>query len=491
MIRLAFRLLVGALVVLALSVSASAQSEQRFRSTATGMIIKFQNLRPDAATVPAYICFGGGKPGTPFDVTNLADNTPIVRGCSQDQPGYKISDLSKGVRITHYDSGRIFISIGSGLTAGPGNDYTPNFANPNLADFTTRWDKIEITFVPNANGVGSSGGANLTSQDFFGIPLEITTSGGTVAPANLTWHANTAAVFEALGKLSNFAVSTPQNATGAIGLGNDGVPVEGVSGGNVVRVISPASVAPTDGLGGHTVYPSLASYVSYLRTGNATTPNTPIVTHIAGANGQFGNGIFQVYDLEGTVSNSSYTINGHAIAPGDAVLNGTTVNDSGTSVSLAIQFLAKNLTDHDIYGAAPAYTIIEGGDLNGIVAKVQADYFSALNFGLAGSTVANPNVPGSSIGNSPSWTWYGNQPDGLPFPKLPVVDAFAKAQPGNPSRYNQYAAYLVNVTDSYGFAYNDRLETPLASLTDDSTLVLSILSDTLSTGDESVNPAAP
>jgi hypothetical protein len=177
------------------------------------------------------------------------------------------------------------------------------------------------------------------------------------------------------------------------------------------------------------------------------------------------------------------------VAPGDGVLNGRTVNDSGTTVNLAILFLAANLTDHDIYGAAPAYTIIEGNDINGIVAKTQADYFSALNFGLAGSNVPNPNLPGSTIGDSPSWTWYDNQPDGQPFPKLPIGDAFAKAQPGNPGRYNQYAAYLVNVTDSYGFAYNDRLETPLASLTDDSTLVLTILPDTLSFGGR--GPIAP
>ena len=39
---------------------------------------------------------------------------------------------------------------------------------------------------------------------------------------------------------------------------------------------------------------------------------------------------------------------------------------------------------------------------SGVVAKAVADYFAGLNFGFIGSTEANPNMPGKTIGNSPS-----------------------------------------------------------------------------------------
>jgi len=117
-----------------------------------------------------------------------------------------------------------------------------------------------------------------------------------------------------------------------------------------------------------------------------------------------------------------------------------------------------------------------------VVEKVVADYFSGLNFGLIGSHAPNPNAPGQTIGNSPSWTWYGNQPNGGGPTPLPLSDAYAAAQPGNPDYYNSYAAYLNNssapVTDAYGFPYTDRLASPLAALDDNTILTMTILPDT-------------
>jgi hypothetical protein len=231
----------------------------------------FQNRRFDATTVPAYITFGGGG----ALVGTLANGTPLTKGAA-----YSLSSLASGVKITTYDAGRIYLSLGSKLvTPNPGNGYAPNFDNPNLDDFTTRWDKIERSIAPGPNG--TMGGVNLTSQDFFGLPLDVATTGGSQAPANLTWRADTLTVFTKLGALSNNAVITKQNATGSIALGDNGIDVPGV--GNVIRVISPASVAPTSA-DGQTVYPSFAGYVSYLQTGNPAHPGQPVQTQIAGNN---------------------------------------------------------------------------------------------------------------------------------------------------------------------------------------------------------------
>jgi hypothetical protein len=448
-----------------------------------GMVVKFSNLRDDASAFPAYVTFGGG--GT-LCATNLADNQPINKGAY-----YPLSVLSAGVRITKFDSGRIFISLGSPLTSpNPDNGYSPNFNNPNLADFSTRWDKIEMTFEPAATNpdipCGTTGpyagGANLSSQDFFGIPLQIVTSGGGKTPANLTWREGTAEVMHALGALSNFAEITHQNATGAIACGNNGVVVPGVcasSGNKVLRVIAPATVAPTNG---HTVYPTLAPYVTYLRTGN---DGGAVQTIIQGNNGQFDNLDFQVYDLTAKIYNSSTTIGGQAINPGDLVLNGSVNNGSRGIEPFALYVAADNLTDTKLYGANPAFKIIVGEDVKGVANKVIADYFSAINFGFAASPTNNPAQPGTSIGNSPSWTWYGNNPSGINQPALLITEAFAFAQPTR-TFYNQYAAYLTGVSDTYGFAYNDRVQSPLAALAGGSTMIINILPDQHAFGSDSV-----
>ena len=88
-----------------------------------------------------------------------------------------------------------------------------------------------------------------------------------------------------------------------------------------------------------------------------------------------------------------------------------------------------------------------------------------------------------TIDDSPFWTWYGNQSDGGGPKPLPLSDAYAAAQAGEPS-YNQYAAVLNNsatpLTDSYGFPFTDRFTAPLAPLDADTTLTLTILPDTVS-----------
>jgi hypothetical protein len=428
-------------------------------------ILDFANLRADAANLPVYFSFGGANA---LDAVNLATNQLIDKGTN-----YTLSDLSAGVQVNSWSSGRLFVSLDAGLTTpSAANGFSPNFSNPTLGDFATRWDKIELDFDSGKQ----SGGANLTAQDFFAIPMQITTTGGGQTPTTLSTHTTASAIFTALGTLSGNSTDTVQNTTGALAAGNNGIMVGGVGGVSAVRVISPASVVPTNAAGG-TVYKSLAAYLQYLQTGNG---GNPVVTDIAGANGALGSG-FQTYNLAAIIVKTAGSYGGVAAQPGDLVLYGAINNSDGNGdVPFGIPVTGAHLSDHEVYGANPAFSVAVGADVNGLGSKVIADYFAGLNFGLVGSTVDNPNMPGTTIGASPSWTWYGNKPDGSAFPKLPVADAFAAAQPANPTFYNPFASYLASVSDVYGFAYNDRLQSPLASLGPDSVLTLSILDDTTS-----------
>ena len=108
------------------------------------------------------------------------------------------------------------------------------------------------------------------------------------------------------------------------------------------------------------------------------------------------------------------------------------MNGVGTT-ALTVTVTPANLQSFIIYGANPPYTVTVGSDTNKVVQKIVADYFSGLNFGFIGSKAPNPNAPGQMIGASPSWTWYGNKPNGGGPAPLPLSDAYAAAQPDNPA----------------------------------------------------------
>ena len=459
---------------------------------AADLVLDFDNDRPDASTLPAYITFTGALPSQ-FAATIVGTNrTPVVEGQS-----YTLSQLAAGVDVTDLRSARVFVSLGSPLhDLSPANEWAPNVNAPTIGgvanpNFLTRLDKYEITYTP-ATGtpgtrqyVAAGGGANLSASDFFGIPLQLQTKGG-AQPTTLTWNyndaVNTAAVFQALGALENFQTDTSSNTLGAIVAGGaNGVTINTPTGhlNGVVRVISPTSTN-----GGTTPYPNFTNYISHIESAN-------IQTTIAGQNGQITKGgPFQNYSFNASIPSTGANAGG-------VVMTGTVQFGSGPATAITITVSPTVMTSYAIYGANPAYTCTTSAgacsaviNASGVAAKAVADYFAGLNFGFIGSTEKNPNMPGTTIGKSPSYTWYGNPPvpnlqnPPPPIKPLPQSDAYAVAQPqfftGEPG-YNTYAAYLnggsTPVTDAYGFPYTDRISSPLAPLDDNTVLTMTILPD--------------
>ena len=218
-----------------------------------------------------YITFTGGALSATFG----GAQTAVQEGVS-----YSVSQLAAGVDVTEYDSGRVFVSLGAPLASvTPGSGASPNYLDPTLKDFYTRMDKYEISYA------GGSGGANLSSTDFFGIPMQLVTTKGGVQKDKLTWNyssaVNTAAVFQNLGKLANYSTDTPANPLGAIvPNGNSDVTIQTPTGAlnGVVRVIAPSSTN-----GGVSPYPDLTPYLTSIET-------KQIHTDIEGANGQVSQG---------------------------------------------------------------------------------------------------------------------------------------------------------------------------------------------------------
>lgn len=92
----------------------------------------------------AYLLFSGNNLGiTPGSTGTLADGA------------------SSTFDLTSVSAGRLHVSLDKAL-----NSSTPDFMNPNDPDYTTRFDKIELSY-------NSGGAANLTSVDFYAIPFSL------------------------------------------------------------------------------------------------------------------------------------------------------------------------------------------------------------------------------------------------------------------------------------------------------------------------------
>ncbi len=164
------------------------------QGTPAGVTLKFQNQRPDAATVPAIITFGGG--GDLIGTQNDANHTPLVKGTS-----YPLNSLASGVNITTYDDGRIFLSLGPDsprrrkiMATRPFRQSGPHYRRfhyplgQNRAHHRAQSDRY--------HGVASSHLAGLLRSS-----SRRHHSGGSQTPAHLTWNAgaDTATVFTKLG----------------------------------------------------------------------------------------------------------------------------------------------------------------------------------------------------------------------------------------------------------------------------------------------------
>jgi hypothetical protein len=476
------------------------------------LLMNFQEDPDDATPVPFYIAFGvnttAGDTFTATGTVNGVAGTEINPNQSylyESGPNCSGADtLCGAVDITKATpNARVLVSLGNGLTIA--NDGSANFANPDpgnaaqLLDFQTRWDKFEFDYDNTLPSNNPQGGANLSSTDFFGLPMQLTTTQASHPSHTLTWNysstVNTATVFSTLGAQAGYSLDqAPNDGVHNLGAivanGANGVTVAKPDGSQIRGVVR--VIAPTTTNGGQTPYPNFSRYLTHLETGGAGS--TPIDADIAGNNGRWGAGnTLQTYDLTASIANvadPAETVNGVEVQAGDLYFVGTVVDETG-SHELKILIQASQLTTYAIYGANITPAEVEGPDGHNVVQHAVADYIAGLLLGFIGSPELYPGST-DTIGESPSWMWYGNGIDGEDTAALLTKYAYGSAQPGTCAAdstgvtscyYDMYADALngdssgTTVTDSYGFPYIDRVKQPLANLYSDTTLTLTILPD--------------
>lgn len=428
-------------------VNDSGQADADVYVLLTGESVSITGSEPAVVNLPQ----GANTSITASVLTGLSTNASLVSPLTGQKRLIYSFDLQTIV------SGRLLVSFGSAIT------YANNTA-PTATSETCRWDKMEFGYP------GS--GADLTSLDFFGIPMqfEYLDAAGDVLDS-ATFYTSTATL---LGSLLGLSGS----------MGNAFMPtVSGTSVdlSNFQRVLGPGTIASSATDGSPAPYPSFSGYIAALVTGKQSF--TVSGTAGVGAPAPTDNAVTYSY----TGSFSSDGAGGYVLT-----LTGTTSGMpyglyTDTSGTTSAQQLPSNLTvtlalpaaslDINIYAApATSFTVALSSSsqqptslptdwqeyvANSVYATIAGDILAGLNFGYPGGTLGNDGA-----------IWYTNPPP-TPYP-------FAEVRATNDGYYNPYAAVLYNYSDAYGFPFSDRGGRPSPYLPQPSTattLRITILPD--------------
>lgn len=401
----------------------------------------------------AYVRFGLSNPTGTFNGTPLTGDESLMIA--------KNGHLS-GLDVTHLSAGKLLFSLGKPLSSR-----NPDFqARSAQQDVPKRWDKVELTL----DGTPFSA-ANLSSTDFFGVGLKVETfkSGSTTPLQTLTWKKPASEVFATAAPLSG-------NNADSVVKGTDGITVPNV--GDVLRVIAPSALDPTQ----PNPYGSFQPYIDAVKGTN---------THITGQ--YFGRGgstdprfEAQTFDFTATIDPTT----------GDLRMTGSgSVLGPNQVIEVKAADLAQGINTADppyTYNGTPGRIGID----NDFYSAALRDMLGGFNLGLVGSKAVDPRTK-KQYRDESSGEWF--MVDSNFRPTLEAKYAFGFAQPDNPNFYNQFAAVIAEVSDSYGFPFTDLLGRALASL-DASTvdaMRITILPDTASvftwqdglTGPQSFNDA--
>lgn len=450
-----------------------------------------------------------------IDTTTTASGTSAPLGCAQGSTGctpfkrakvngaplHVDSPYSGAHSLPVYEftattvgSGVLYISYQQPITAPPAPTVTS----------TTRFQPVEFTY---SQYVAST--ADLSSIDFYGIPIELTTYRPTdthfARPLDrVTYYTSTPTLLQVF-LATNANLGNAMIATGATG---NTTFVPGTTPmADFLRVIGPNQIAapgstsplpspPPSGMPRVWPYPSFAGYLDSLA--NASYTFTESDSNLVSG---------YTYSYTGTVYPMTSTTTDTCLNPLMAVtgwyvkLTGTTTVTSGSLPSNADiciplpqnnpygvnnQLANSGNADFIIYGAVQnCYTL--GLAVNGVYQScdesstsylqaltnsvygwIQADVLSALNFGYMNGKWDNTQNGGQ--GNSAAWY-------NLP----PIQYPFGQARVSNDGYYNPWAALMYNHSDAYGFAFSDRngRPSPAVSLpTDQGFVRIWILPDT-------------
>lgn len=413
-------------------------------------------------------------------LTNLATNGSVVSSLTGKTNTIYTFSMEMG------KSCRLFLSH------SPALQFVGAAAPTNIENY--RFDKIEFDFSSAPTWAG-----NLTSVDFMGIPMRLeAVDSGTGEPfdSRQFYLSKATMVSQMSALISKF--SSP-SAVGQV--------IQKDSSNNFLRILSPATIT------GNNVsaapYPSFSQYLQNLAANgytfntshigqgfgataptyvddntNTVTVNIPTYTANYSYNGSVktnGTGGYVINLTGGVTWNGG---NMPTVYPGGT---GTNAYSGVTNVSCAniVVNLPKKLLDQNLYGCPTtmdAFNVLSPSlsfPTNCTQLSSQSNYFSAVLGNSVYSYILANVQSGINLGyfsgiyGTNTTLWY----DTVLPPSLP----FAGARKSNDGFYNPYAAMIYGFSDSYGFAYSDRVKVgtnPLISYdSSDTILRVTVLPD--------------
>lgn len=323
-----------------------------------------------ASALNVQIVNESGK--SPDDIYLLLHNGSSTDGQLPAETPVKLSALPTSTfALGNITAGRLFVSYDQPVTA----------AEP--PTYPVRNDKIEFT---------NPGKANLTSVDFFGIPMDIQTldANGNVLES-LAFQCHTSTIQPAL--LANQGGPAAQILTGA---------------GAFSRILSP-QLAPS-------AYPQMTGYLNFMAGKTIQLQS------------KFFGSPYQTTNYSGTFQpDGSITLTGTITTPGvsNTPVAGQPLVIQGSSLLEAIYTGNGDYT----VGGNPAQVAD-----NDVYAVIYRDVAAGFALGYWGGKYGN---------NSASW--FGQPPFAAAWTSPPAFAPY----------FHQYAATIANYSDSYGFSFSD------------------------------------
>lgn len=346
-----------------------------------------------------------------------------------------------------------------------------------------RYDKMELTYDESIRG----GGGNLTSIDFYGIPIQVEVfHPGQSTPDPLqtkTFYASTPTLLKTLAGLSP-AMASGTGWTRTLSGGTFDPTSSDFS--TFARILSPNTIAAADTPQARPApYPSFASYLASLQ-GKSFQLN-------GGQHGGYrysatvvsdGNGGYNV-ECVGTTNQPPGPPAGGADQPAQLGSNlkvtlhfplgqAGSASDPARSMDFFIYACVANSQSYSIEGypftGTTAQVNNKVGYANGTAyGSIVGDVQAALNFGYPDSNFVPVGGDLDSMFGSPVV---------LPYP-YPFGGARSREGRADDGFYNPYAAILYYLSDSYGHPYSDRLDaaSPLYSLQAGDTVRVTFLPD--------------
>lgn len=368
----------------------------------------------------------------------------------------------QGVTLSDY-SGRIYVSLGESFASS-----TPQFVNapstvPDYAnsDYYKRFDKVELTQLSDP---GSLSQGNLTSVDYFGIPMEVsfTTQGGDPVPSQTKTY--NVSGNQMINRLNSASTNLSQSQV--------------TYQSDIKRILAPQH-APS----AYNSFTQDNGYLDHIVSWQNEDPGNNVTT-IKGLYNGLASPASNRFEKQGYTATATVIKDGSgqysvefSDVTGHTYDNQTGVPNIGSGNTITIP--VSQMTDANIYGANPEF-ITNSGSLapqeNDVYAAVVRDFFGGLNNGFIASIVEDSNT-GEEFGLESSDNWVGKPLDSEYIPgDVEQEIAFSELWTGGEKFFNEYAAEFFGVSNSYGFAYSDFLNDPLFTI-DGNNMKITILAD--------------